>query len=183
GGRPAGVPPGRGAPRDRHVAAGRRDAQRRARHPDRLVPLPRDARRARGARRLLGQVLLRPRLRRLREARRRQGQRAPALDARRRRLHRRRRQRPGDADARDRTLAAARPDRLRAALRAPAAGGRGRRGLLPAVFRRPGAPVIPQVPHLLSLLILLPVAGALVVALTRREAATLQKLVGLGVTF
>jgi len=43
--------------------------------------------------------------------------------------------------------------------------------------------VIPQVPHLLSLLILLPVAGALVVALTRREAATLQKLVGLGVTF
>ena len=43
--------------------------------------------------------------------------------------------------------------------------------------------MIPQVPHLLSLLILLPVAGALVVALTRREAATLQKLVGLGVTF
>jgi NADH-quinone oxidoreductase subunit M len=42
--------------------------------------------------------------------------------------------------------------------------------------------VIPQIPHLLSLLILLPIAGALVVALTRREAVTLQKLVGLGVT-
>ena len=43
--------------------------------------------------------------------------------------------------------------------------------------------MIPQLPHLLSLLILLPLAGALVVALTRRESVSLQKLIGLAVTF
>jgi NADH-quinone oxidoreductase subunit M len=42
--------------------------------------------------------------------------------------------------------------------------------------------VIPALPHLVSLLIALPLAGALVVALTRREAETLAKLVGLGVS-
>ena len=40
----------------------------------------------------------------------------------------------------------------------------------------------PPFVHLLSLLILLPVAGAVLIALTRREAVSLQKLVGLGVS-
>ena len=39
--------------------------------------------------------------------------------------------------------------------------------------------MIPPLAHLLSLLILLPVAGAVVIALTRREAVLQQKLVGL----
>jgi NADH-quinone oxidoreductase subunit M len=40
----------------------------------------------------------------------------------------------------------------------------------------------PSSVHLLSLLILLPVAGAILIALTRREAVSLQKLLGLGVS-
>jgi NADH-quinone oxidoreductase subunit M len=42
--------------------------------------------------------------------------------------------------------------------------------------------VTPHVPHLLSLLIALPLLGALVVALTRRESESTSKLVGLGVS-
>ena len=41
---------------------------------------------------------------------------------------------------------------------------------------------MPQLPHLLSLLIALPLLGALAVALTRRESVSLQKLVGLFVS-
>ena len=40
----------------------------------------------------------------------------------------------------------------------------------------------PPFAHLLSLLILLPIAGAVVIALTRRESVSLQKLLGLGVS-
>jgi NADH:ubiquinone oxidoreductase subunit 5 (subunit L)/multisubunit Na+/H+ antiporter MnhA subunit len=79
-------------------------------------------------------------------------------------------------------LAAAGADRLRAALRAAAAGRRGRRGLLPALFRRTGAPVIPQLPHLLSLSDPAPLAGALVSRSRGASPCRSQKLVGLGVT-
>ena len=41
---------------------------------------------------------------------------------------------------------------------------------------------MPQLPHLLTLLIALPLLGALAVALTRRESVSLQKLVGLVVS-
>jgi NADH-quinone oxidoreductase subunit M len=42
---------------------------------------------------------------------------------------------------------------------------------------------MPHIPHLVSLLVALPLAGALVVALTPRAAETLAKRVGLGVSF
>ena len=76
----------------------------------------------------------------------------------------------------DRRDAAAGPDRLRPPLRAPRPRGRGRRRLLPPLV------MSPVNTHLLSLLILLPVAGAVVVALTRRESVPLQKTLGLAVS-